>query len=182
MRSAPKACRLRETEPGLEAELAKAKEAESTLRLEFEQQLAKEKEILAAKYATKVDELCPSQDIELEKRDAKVQRLSDLRESDHGRHAAELGVWCARDRKLHAGLQGPEHALHDAFLLPLLHFCSFSPSPLLLVALVEAFADSAKDASATVEECRPEYHIVRHENPKAKVSSEELMASIKGWL
>jgi dihydrodipicolinate synthase/N-acetylneuraminate lyase len=62
----------------LEAELAKAKEAESTLRLEIEQRLAKEKEILAVKYATEVDELRASQDIELEKRDAKVQRLSDL--------------------------------------------------------------------------------------------------------
>jgi hypothetical protein len=55
----------------LEAELAKAKEAESTLRLEIEQRLAKEKEIL-------VDELRASQDTELVKRDAKVQRLSDL--------------------------------------------------------------------------------------------------------
>jgi hypothetical protein len=33
-----------------------------------------------------------------------------------------------------------------------------------------------------VEECREEYHIVRHENPKAELSSKELMASIKGWL
>jgi hypothetical protein len=68
------------------------------------------------------------------------------------------------------------------FLLPLLHFCSFAPSPLLLVALAEAFPDSAKDAAAVVEECRAEYHIVCHENPKAKLSSEELMASIKGRL
>jgi hypothetical protein len=33
-----------------------------------------------------------------------------------------------------------------------------------------------------VEECLAEYHIVRHENPKAELSEEELMASIKGWL
>jgi hypothetical protein len=33
-----------------------------------------------------------------------------------------------------------------------------------------------------VEKCRAEYHIVRHEDPKAELSSEELMASIKGQL
>jgi hypothetical protein len=144
--------------------------------------LAKDKEILAEKYATEVDELHASQDVELEKHDTKVQRLSDLRESDHDRHAAELGVWRARDHKFHAGLQGLEHALHGAFLLPLLHFCSFVPSPLLLVALAEAFPDSSKDAAATVEECQAEYHIVFHQNPKAELSSEKLMASIKGRL
>jgi hypothetical protein len=36
--------------------------------------------------------------------------------------------------------------------------------------------------AAAVEECQAEYHIVRHENPKAELSSEELMASIKGRL
>jgi hypothetical protein len=33
-----------------------------------------------------------------------------------------------------------------------------------------------------VVECWAEYHILRHENPKAKLSSEELMASIKGQI
>jgi hypothetical protein len=33
-----------------------------------------------------------------------------------------------------------------------------------------------------MEECRAKYHIVRHEDPKAELSSEELMASIKGRL
>jgi hypothetical protein len=33
-----------------------------------------------------------------------------------------------------------------------------------------------------MEECRVEYHIVRHVNPKAELSLEELMASIKGQL
>jgi hypothetical protein len=87
-----------------------------------------------------------------------------------------------RDRKFHVGLQGLEHALHGAFPLPLLHFCSFTPFPLLLVALADAFPNSAKDAAATMEKCRAEYHIVRHENPMAELSSEELMASIKGQL
>jgi hypothetical protein len=56
----------------LEMELAKAKEAESMLRLEFEQRLAKEKEILTAKYDTEVDELRTSQGVEIEKRDAEI--------------------------------------------------------------------------------------------------------------
>jgi hypothetical protein len=37
-----------EKDPALEAELAKVKDAESTLHLEFEQRLAKEKEELSA--------------------------------------------------------------------------------------------------------------------------------------
>jgi hypothetical protein len=43
--------------PGLEAELAKVKDAESELRLEFAQWLAKEKEELLAKYDAKAEEL-----------------------------------------------------------------------------------------------------------------------------
>jgi hypothetical protein len=62
----------------LETELAKAKEAESMLRLEFAQRLTKEKEILAAKYDTELDELRASQGVELEKRDAKIQKLTNL--------------------------------------------------------------------------------------------------------
>jgi hypothetical protein len=41
----------------LEAELAKAREAESSLRLEFDRQLAEEKRILSAEYDGKVNEL-----------------------------------------------------------------------------------------------------------------------------
>jgi hypothetical protein len=113
----------------LEMELAKAKDAESMLRLEFEQRLAKEKEILVAKYDTEVDELCTSQGVEINKRDAEIRKLADLRELNCDKHAADLGIWRARDRKFHAGLQGLEHALHGVFPLPLLHFCSFVPFP-----------------------------------------------------
>jgi hypothetical protein len=133
--------------------------------------LAKEKEILAEKYATEVDELRALQNTENEKHDAEVRELADLRKSDRDRHATDLGVWRTWDRKF-----------HGASPLPLFHFCSFVLSPFSLVALVEAFPDSAGDAAAAVEECRAEYHIVRHENPKAELSSEDLMASIKGWL
>jgi hypothetical protein len=129
-----------------------------------------------------VDELRTLQGVEIGKRDAKIQELANLWKFDCDRHATELGVWRAQDRKFHAGLQGLEHALHGAFPLSLLHFRSFAPFPLLRVALVEAFPDSAKDVAAAVEECQVEYHIVRHENPKAELSSEELMASIKGRL
>jgi hypothetical protein len=59
-------------------ELAKAKGAESTLWLEFDQRLTKDKEILAAKYDTEVDELRTSQGVEIEKHDAEIQTLADL--------------------------------------------------------------------------------------------------------
>jgi hypothetical protein len=47
---------------GLEAELAKVNDVESTLHLEFEQRLVKEKEELSVKYDTKVGELRMAQD------------------------------------------------------------------------------------------------------------------------
>jgi hypothetical protein len=62
----------------LEMELEKAQEAESKLRLEFDQWLAKEKEILAAKYNTEVDELRTSQGVEIEKRDVEIRKLVAL--------------------------------------------------------------------------------------------------------
>jgi hypothetical protein len=163
-------------------ELAKAQEAESKLQLEFDQRLAKEKEILTAKYNTKVDELRTSQGIEIEKRDAEIRKLVSLRELDDDKHAAELSVWRARDRKLHAGLQGLEHALRGAFPSPLLRLCSFVLFPLSFAALAEAFSDSDQDAAAVVEKYQAEHHIARREGPKAKLSSEELMALIKGRL
>jgi hypothetical protein len=56
----------------LEVELAKDKEAESTLWQEFEQWLANEKKNLAAKYDSEVDELRTAQDAKDKRRDAKV--------------------------------------------------------------------------------------------------------------
>jgi hypothetical protein len=49
-------------------------------------------------------------------------------------------------------------------------FYSFVTFPFSLAILAEAFPDSAVAATATVEECRAEYHIVCHENPKAELS------------
>jgi hypothetical protein len=111
----------------LEAELAKAQEVESKLRLEFDQRLAKEQEILAGKYEAEVDELRMPLCVDVENRDAKIGELETLRRHDDKKHEAELSVWCARDRKLHAGLQGLEHALRGTFPSPLSLFYAASP-------------------------------------------------------
>jgi hypothetical protein len=73
-----------------------------------------------------VDEVRTVIDNENEKWDAKVRELIDLRESDYDKYDAKLGVWRARDRKIHVGLQGLEDALHGASLLPLFRFHSFA--------------------------------------------------------
>jgi hypothetical protein len=155
---------------------------ESKLRLEFDQRLAKEKEILAAKYEAEVDELRTSLGFDIENRDTKISELVTLQGLVTEKHEAELSIWCARDRKLHAGLQGLEDALHGAFPPPLLRFRSFAPLPLSLVALAEAFPDSDKAAAAAMEEYWVEHHIVHRENSNAELSSGELMASTKGRL
>jgi hypothetical protein len=84
----------------LETELMKAREVESSLRLEFDRQLAKEQEILSAKYDSEVDELCTSLESRVESRDVKINELETLRKLDSEQHDKELGVWRAQDRKL----------------------------------------------------------------------------------
>jgi hypothetical protein len=79
----------------LEAELTKAHEAESKLRLEFDQQLAREREILSAKYESEVDELRTSLDAKIENHDAKIVELESLRKLDGEQHDQELSVWHA---------------------------------------------------------------------------------------
>jgi hypothetical protein len=111
----------------LEAELTKAREAESKLQLELDQRLAKEREILTAKYESEVDELRASLGAKVESRDAKIDELETLRRLDGEQHDKELGLWRARDRKLHAGLLGLEDALHGALPSPLPSFRSFTP-------------------------------------------------------
>jgi hypothetical protein len=59
-------------------ELAKARGAESSLRLEFDCQLAKEKGILSVKYDSKVDKLCASLESKIESRDAQINELETL--------------------------------------------------------------------------------------------------------
>jgi ElaB/YqjD/DUF883 family membrane-anchored ribosome-binding protein len=166
----------------LEAELAKAKDAESTLRQEFEQRLAKGKEELSTKYDAKVEKLRVAQDATNKERDAKVRELIDLRESDHEKHDAELDVWRGRDRKIHSVLQGLEDSLLGEFSLLLLRFYSSTLLPFLLAISVEAFPDSFDAAAAAVEKCRKKYNIDRAWDPKAELSSAELAASVKGRL
>jgi hypothetical protein len=166
----------------LETELAKAREVESSLRLEFDLQLAKEQGVLSAKYASEVDGLCVSLESKVENRDAQINELETLRKLDSEQHDKEIGVWHARDRKLQSGLLGLEHALHGMLASLIPSFCSFALFPHSLIALAQAFPDSNGAAAAALEEYRAEQKIVPSSDPKAQPSSGELMASIKGWL
>jgi hypothetical protein len=65
---------------------------------------------------------------------------------------------------------------------PLPSFRSFRSFPHSLVALAEASPNSDGAAAAALEEYRAEQKIVPSNNPKAKISSGELMASVKGRL
>jgi hypothetical protein len=145
----------------LETELMKAQEAESKLWLEFDHQLAKEREILSAKYGSEVDELHTSLDAKVESRDAKIDELESLRKLDSEQHDKELSLWRARDRELQSGLLGLEDTLHGTLPSPLLSFHSFRPFPYFLVALAGAFPDSDGAAAAALEKYREEQKIVR---------------------
>jgi hypothetical protein len=162
----------------LETELAKARpEVELELQREFHQRLAKEQEILAAKYEGEVDELCTSLGVKVESRDAKIDELETLRRLDDEKHKAELSLWGVQDRKHHAGLQGLEDALRGMFPSSLPDIRSFALFPRLLVALAEAFPASDEVAAAAVDEYR-----VKQKIPQARLSSGELTTSTKGWL
>jgi hypothetical protein len=75
-----------------------------------------------------------------------------------------------------------EHALHGTLPSPFPSFRSFRSFPHSLIALTEAFPDSYGAAAATLEEYRAEQKIVPSSDPEAKLSSGELMASVKGQL
>jgi hypothetical protein len=158
----------------LETKLTKAQEAESSLRLEFDRQLAKEQGILSVKYDSEVDELRASLESKVEGRDAEINELKALRKLDSERHD--------RDCKLQFGLLGLEHTLHGIFASLFPSFCSFTLFPHSLIALAEAFPDSDGAAVAALEEYRAEQEIVPSSDPKAQLSSGELMASVKGRL
>jgi hypothetical protein len=104
----------------LELELTKTRDAESSLRLEFDHQLAKEREILSAKYDSEVDELRASLETKVESRDAKISEPETLWALDSKQHDDDLSAWRTWDRKLHSGLLGLEDALHGTLssLLP----------------------------------------------------------------
>jgi hypothetical protein len=61
-------------------------------------------------------------------------------------------------------------------------FYSFTLFPHSLIALAEAFPDSSGAAAAALEEYRAEQKIIPSSDPKAQLSSGELMASVKGRL
>jgi hypothetical protein len=166
----------------LETELAKVQGAESSQRLEFDRQLAKEKGILSAKYDREMNELRASLESKVESRDAQINKMETLRKLDSERHDKEIGVWCARDRKLQSGLLGLEDALRGIFPFLLPSSCSFVSPPHSLIALAEAFPDSNRAAAAALEEYRTEQKIVPSKDPKAQLSSGELMALVKGRL
>jgi hypothetical protein len=166
----------------LETELMKTWEVESTLRLEFDRQLAKERETLSAKYDIEVDELRASLESKVESRDAKISELETLRALDSKQHDDDLGAWRTWDRKLHSGLLGLEDALRGMLLPSLPSLCSFKPFPHFLAALVGAFPDSDGAATAALEKYRAEQKIVPCSYPEAKFTSRELMALVKGRL
>jgi hypothetical protein len=107
---------------------------ESSLQLEFDRQLAEEKQILSAKYNSEVNELRMTLESEVESRNAQIDELETLWKLDHECHDKEIGVWRARDRRVQSGLLGLEEALRGMFSLPLLNSCSITPPPHSLIA------------------------------------------------
>jgi hypothetical protein len=160
----------------LETELAKVQEVESKLRLEFDQRLTKEKEILVSKYNAEVDELCTSQGIKIENHDAKISEL----EGSTTRRMKPNSAFGVREIAS-STLVSKDWSMLFVVRFPL-RFRSFTPLPLSFAALVEAFPDSDKAVVAAMEEYWAEHDIVRHKDSKAELFSEELMASTKGRL
>jgi hypothetical protein len=144
--------------------------------------LAKEQGVLSVKYANEVDELRASLESRVENRDAQINELEAFRKLDSERHDKEIGVWRARDRKLQSGLLGLEHALRGTFSFLFPSFRSSTLFPHSLIAPAEAFLDSDRAAAAALKEYRIEQKIVPSSDPKAQLSSGELMALVKGRL
>jgi hypothetical protein len=151
----------------LEAELAKVRGAESSLRLEFDRQLAEEKRILSAKYNSEVDELRVSLESKIESHDAQINELGTLRKLESEHHDKEIGVWCAHDRKVQFGLLGLEEALRGTLSFLLLSSCSFMSLPHSLIAPTGAFPNSNKAVVAAMKEYRTEQEIIPSDDPKA---------------
>jgi hypothetical protein len=136
----------------LETELAKTREAESLLWLEFDRQLAEEKRILSKEFDNKMKELRTTLGSEVESHGAQIDELETLRRLDSERYDKEIGIWRARDRKVQSGLLGLEEALHGILSFLLLSSCPFMPPPHSLIALAGAFPDSNETAAAALKE------------------------------
>jgi hypothetical protein len=166
----------------LETELTKAREAESLLRLEFDHQLAKEKRILSAEFDGKVKELRVNLGGEVESRGAQIDELKTLRRLDSERYDTEIGIWHARNRKIQSGLLALEEALRGILSFLPLSSCPFMPPPHSLIAFAGAFPDTNEAATAALKEYRAEQEIVPSSDPKAELTSGELVALAKGRL
>jgi hypothetical protein len=166
----------------LETKLAKVRCAESSLWLEFDRQLAEEKQLLSTKYDSEVNELRTTLESKIESRDTQINELGTLQELDSKLHDKEIGVWRARDRKVQSGLQGVEEALRGTFPFLLLSSCFFAPLPHSLIAPAGAFLDSDGATAAALEEYRTKHKIVPSSDPKAQLSLGELVALVKGRL
>jgi hypothetical protein len=166
----------------MEADLAKAREAESLLQLEFDRRLAEEKRILSVEFDNKVKELRATLGSEAERRGAQIDELEILRRLDSERHDKEIGIWRARNRKVQSGLLGLEEAPRGILSFPLLSSCPFAPPPHSLIAFAGAFPDSDESATVALKEYRVEQKIVPSSDPKAELTSGELVALAKGRL
>jgi hypothetical protein len=152
------------------------------LQLEFDRWLAEEKRILSAEFDGEVKKLHATLGSEVEKRGAQIAELQTLRGLDSERHDTEIGIWRARDRKVQSGLLGLEEALRGNLSFPLLSSCPFAPPPHSLTALAGAFPDSDEAAVAALEEYRADQKIIPSSDPKAELTSGELVALAKGRL
>jgi hypothetical protein len=166
----------------LETELAKAREVESLLRLEFDRQLAEEKRTLSAEFDGKVNELRATLGSEVENRGTQIDEPKTLRRLDSERYDKEIGIWHARDRKVQSGLLGLEEALRGILPFLLLISCPLMPPPHSLIVHAGAFPDSNETAAVALKEYRAEQKIVPSSDPKAELSSGELVALAKGRL
>jgi hypothetical protein len=113
---------------------------------------------------------------------ALINELETLQKLYSERHDKEISVWHAHDCRVQSGLLGLEEALHGIFPFLLLNPCSFTPPPHSLIAPTGAFLDSSKAATVALEEYRMEQKIVPSSDPKAKLSSGELVALAKHQL
>jgi hypothetical protein len=129
-----------------------------------------------------VNELRATLGSEVESHGAQIDELETLRRLDSERHDKEIGIWHARDRKVQSGLLGLEEALRGILSFLLLSSCPFMPPPHSLIALAGAFPDSNETAAAALKEYRAEQKIVPSSDPKAELSSGELVALAKGQL
>jgi hypothetical protein len=152
------------------------------LRLEFDRQLAEEKRIISVEFDSKVKELHATLGSEIERQGAQIDELETLRRLDSERHDMEIGIWRAHDRKIQSGLLGLEEDLCGILSFLLLSSCPIMPPPHSLIAFAGAFPDSDEAATAALKEYRAEQEIVPSSDPKAELTSGELVALAKGRL